>query len=385
MSSFSFKKSLYSINKCSENSFSLTVSEYEGLLPDITALPEYLTIPILIINSTTSGVKISDNIFDNILQPLFNKLNINFIYVQTINQSSIKETAELLNTKYENINTVIIMGGDTSVSEFVNFLPKKDVSKRLNLFIIPTGTGNALSLSSAIPNEAPIPNSITAIFKGSLKPLSSFTVSFPKNSIGLPGNKVSWYCIAVASWGLHASLVADSDSVELRKYGISRFKKAAELNLTERNQIYHGSMSFLEDSGDTPISYLLFSLVSQIEKGYIISPDSIFPDGNLYAIIIPAITNSEVSEVVMLPYQQGKHIQDSRVNYQNIRNSCTVNIFPFKQGLKSSTDEYNGDVQIYGRWCVDGVVVTVPETGGQVTIGTSTKLLPSGWNLFLGV
>lgn len=329
------------------------------------------------------------------------------VYVATSSAQTIPNHAK----SFSSSSTVLILGGDTSIAEFVNSLIDQPLSRRqrqpdsspaddplhLNLICIPTGSGNAIS--NSIGHES-IAKSISRIFLGELQPLANFRVQFPEGSRFLQPNSPiptssttpamlssipqlgSFHTFAVVSWGFHASLVADSDSAEYRKFGVARFQKAAMTNL-EREQKYVGTIRLSNNDQisavrlnaphsekstttdivlDTPHAYVLFTLVNELEKGYKISPDTRAPASrDLHLIRIPYMETAKFSEIVMLPYKEGAHVSNPDVSY-------------FKLAKRTQTDDTEvlaaiitpeSTDPIYQRWCLDGQIVLVPKSSAS--------------------
>lgn len=581
-----------------------------------TSFPKHLKY-MTIINSKTSGKKRSSDIYFNIITPLLQKFGMSHVYVATSSAQSIPNHAK----SFTDSSTVVFLAGDTSVSEFVNCLEPHE-NQFLNLIIIPTGTGNALANSCGLTS---IPKAISRMFLGSPQPLANFRVEFPHGttivetaqdeqqsgsiyaSSNIGGNSINnssdnstskstsdknfssqtatpdqpnllqlynkgyfssmiFHSIAVVSWAIHASLVADSDSPELRHLGEARFKKAAEDNMA-RPQQYHGkivlgdcsinenksteptnaeninsknydihnsatklstsmaannlqarytqetdarpdlenydtakkteqqyntdtnqsskittagptksllSIKYLNSpitihSATTPTNsnnnnshqetkenslnkedkehgfqskqlefpyqlptldhaYVLFTLVSEIEKGYLISPNSKSPsDLNLRLIHTDYTNNQDLMTMMMAPYKQGSHVTiGPNVQYYELGYSDSL-ISPLSDSLtknhniNSSNDDNNSSLlklsssscccssssspktqnitgnQVlaaeiypqqedpnYERWCIDGLILKVPANTGPVKIYLPTYKI-RGWSLNLVV
>ena len=125
-------------------------------------------------------------------------------------------------------NVVVIFGGDTMIYDLLNSVPDNQnlsSSQRVTICPIPCGTGNALAMSLGTTS---IPIGISkalGISETSAQPLPVLKVTIRE----LDAEKVFWGAI-VCSWGLHASLVADSDDPEMRRqYGVNRFAVSSQL------------------------------------------------------------------------------------------------------------------------------------------------------------
>lgn len=435
-----------------------------------------------VINSTQSGTHKSSEVYFSILLPLLKRLNMSHVYVATSSRSSILNHA----CSFSDPSTVVLLTGDTSISEFINCLPSHQHGSNvpLTLIIIPTGTGNALAMSSGLTS---IQKAVSRMFLGSPQPLANFQVEFPigtrfintpyssnptasaativKPQSPPPGSSTFYshfvqnylhdrYCldssliinaIAVLSWAAHASLVADSDSPQLRRLGEARFRKAAEQNMSRsqryRSQFFLGdpsnsdrtcnndiSLTYLNPFHNAKLSppltlplphkldtdshgYILFSLVSNIEKTYKISPNSRSPsDLTLHLVHTDYSSNDRLSQMMMAPYTPnallglGKDVQYFALSYKD-RGTLSKYSQPLYYGSSNSHSPSLGNpsnqnsriYQIppiaaelypqetdpkYTRWCVDGALLNVPKDMGPVKVR-----LPSynvrGWSLFM--
>jgi hypothetical protein len=178
--------------------------------------------------------------------------------------------------------------------------------------------------------------------------------------------------LVVVSWGFHASLVADSDLPELRKLGIARFKKAAEINAA-RTQDYKGVVEYPSASGQLaqlkgPHSYVLLTAVTSLEPTFEISPLSMPPSSQqLYLVQIDTVAGEDLMEIMGKVYANAAHVTDDRVRYVPIPGDASITI----------TDPRPE----YRRVCVDGRIILVPESS-TITIGIPTAHL-RGWRLYM--
>ncbi|KAF5098754.1 hypothetical protein D0Z00_001913 [Geotrichum galactomycetum] len=455
---------------------------------------------VLIINSLTSGLNQSTRVYERVVQPVLAGLGVNHEYVPTRNAHTIADTAAALAAERDYL--VIIFGGDTSLSEFVNALPPDSGNRsnnrsgsssssssnrvrrgRIELVLVPTGTGNAISASSIGGGKNAIAKTLATLFNSAVSetttpalqtsavaeagkptasqnedvilatvtatpaeptfvPLPTFRVDFPPGSyVAAAGttnaadaaavaaatspHRLELYSVVVVSWALHAALVADSDLPEYRALGVARFRKAAEINLA-RAQRYAGKIALLplssaksgqctssgsiKLSGDASThSYVLFTLVSQVEQGYLISPSTHYgaadDDGSgtkrpsLHFLRIPFTlpnnaNNAELARLVILPYQAGAHVTDPNVDYIAVNPSSLGGTGDSGDAGHDDDDDNNGD-GVAGvitaasgegpqRWCVDGQIVVVPDAAGPVIVhGARHGIATANWDLYI--
>lgn len=170
----------------------------------------------------------------------------------------------------------------------------------------------------------------------------------------------------VFSWGLHASLVAASDTAEYRKHGVERFKMAAQELLApsdgSESHRYRGRVSIrrgatggfreFEPMEQNEHMYILATLVSNLEEHFCISPESKPLDGQMRLVSFGAMDAGELMKILGLAYQRGKHVEDKSVRYEAI------------EGLRIDFEE--GEEK-WRQVCIDGKIVAV-EQGGWVEV-----------------
>ena len=177
---------------------------------------------VYIIVSTQSGAGLAVTAFDNLLQPLLKQFDIPFSVHKTHSKNSHREFLKLITFSPDQENIIVIFGGDTMIYDLLNSVSSNcnlSSSPRITICPIPCGTGNALAMSLGTTS---IPIGITkalGISETSAQPLPVLKVIIREEEM----ERVIWGAI-VCSWGLHASLVADSDDPEMRRqYGANRF------------------------------------------------------------------------------------------------------------------------------------------------------------------
>ena len=352
---------------------------------NLSKLPNYLVstssshrhIDVLI--STLSGAGQALKVNETILLPFLNHLSISYETHTTTSASSITElTASLFRPRALNneAQTIILLSGDGGVVDILNGLfepppAASTVFARPTLLTLPLGTANALfhSLQSSPPD--PLPHALRTLFHGQPTQLPTFTAGFSPDSYYVTGEKVSSNTVhgaVVCSWALHASLVADSDTPEYRKHGAARFQMAAKENLFPEPHAYRGRVTLFVAKSDAPdggvkekvlerdsFAYLLVTMVSRLESGFIISPASKPTDQNLRALWFgkPEVeSGDDIMKLLTEAYQNGKHVERKGVGYQIVK------------GLRIEMEEED---ERFRRICVDGRIVVVAK-GGWVEV-----------------
>src|SRR4051794_1531305 len=132
---------------------------------------------------------------------------------------------------------------------------------------LPLGTGNALFHSLHRPSTLPsiYIQGLRTLLRGKPQPLPIFRTTFSpgarlvtnEGQTATPLVNNTLYGAVVASYGLHATLVADSDTTEYRKHGDKRFGLVAHDLLFPGNDAkphaYKASVTLITTSGEKEI------------------------------------------------------------------------------------------------------------------------------------
>jgi diacylglycerol kinase family enzyme len=337
-----------------------------------------------IILSTGSGHKQAALFCNDVVYPILDAIQPGFIDEAeehiTESENSILEFTRDTFFPEANKGTplrLILASGDGGIVDLVNSLldqPHSSDYVAPEVVLLPLGTANALYHSI---NAAPTQNTwgLSALSSTTSKPLPTFTATFSPGSrllrneatvkAPLPTNTKAepmLHGAVVFSWGMHASLVADSDSAAYRKYGIDRFKMAAKEALYPADgslpHAYRARVSVLNAAGEWKTMekqehlYTLATLVSNLEAPFCISPESKPLDGSMYLVYFGPTSGDEAMRIMGLAYQGGKHVEDKTVRYEKIG------------GMKI---EFEEEDERWRRVCVDGKIVVV-EKGGWVEV-----------------
>jgi diacylglycerol kinase family enzyme len=235
---------------------------------------------------------------------------------------------------------------------------------------LPLGTGNALFHSLHKPFSIPsiYIQGLRTLLYGAPKPLPIFYAKFSPGSrlltnegqTATPLANGTLYGAVVASYGLHATLVADSDTTDYRKHGDKRFGLVAnDLLFPEDGSKPHAYKAEVLLDGKVierkEHGYVLASLVSNLEKTFTISPASEPMDGKLRVVHFGALDGEATMEVMKAAYASGKHVESSDVEYEKV----DAHRIEFKE---------EGEDWKWRRCCVDGLIVGV-EKGGWMEVG----------------
>lgn len=335
-----------------------------------------------VIVSTGSGTGIAWSVWQSLVKPLFDRIGLrerlDYQLHFTASETSITELTQstILPKANDGLSqSILLLSGDGGIVDIVNTLVAgqiKDNYKNPTISLLPLGTGNALANSSNINSDQTL--GLSTMLRGSAKELPLFRVTFSPGARlltnhgqkqeplkGVYEGQLAAYGAVVCSWGLHATLVADSDTPEYRKFGAERFKMAAKESLYPSDgslpHAYIGSIETIdygksEDDRRKLLrrehGYILATPVSQLEAGFTISPASKPLDGKLRLVEFGAMSGEEAMEIMGKAYNGGKHVEDSRVWYHEVE-AVRINV--------------REEDPRWRRVCLDGKIIQVEQDG----------------------
>jgi diacylglycerol kinase family enzyme len=208
---------------------------------------------------------------------------------------------------------------------------------------------------------------LRTLLRGHPKPLPLFRATFSPGARLLtneartasPLKNNILYGAVVASYGLHSTLVADSDTTEYRKHGDKRFALVAKDLLFPDDgtqpHAYLAEVTLAHDGHREVIDrnehgYVLASLVSNLEKTFTISPESKPFDRVLKVVHFGALSGEDTMNIMKAAYDNGKHVQQDNIGYSSV------------EGVRIKFKE-PGESWRWRRCCVDGLIVGVEEGG----------------------
>lgn len=360
---------------------------------------------VYVIDSIKSGLGGRNDhrgVYAELVGPVLSQaLSIKHTYLRTNSADLIRGFASRLSRAESNI-TLAIIGGDTSINEFINAFNGEGNSRVVKIIVFPAGTGNAFALSLNINNNVEALASLLGHTSANEKPLQMYRVTFPPNSTYLYPNGSQQRVtkpilfLVVFSWAFHASLVADSDLDELRKAGIERFKIAAIRNL-EWRQEYNGKVTIVRkkfphqiqgDARDAeiaklnvrtqaepgthsliskgqqevihngPFAYLVVTPAQKFEPTFEISPRGDILNDQLYVVgFNTEDTPNYIMDVMNDVYNRGSHVNNKKVFYDRVEASLVI-----KLQILDNPKINNR------RFCVDGAIINVPNSHGEIEI-----------------
>ncbi|GAM91462.1 hypothetical protein ANO11243_095120 [Dothideomycetidae sp. 11243] len=338
---------------------------------------------VSVIISTESGAKQASQYYQKALKPVLEACGVQLAHKtytteseHTITQLAKDVFAPKAARGHE--QTIILLSGDGGTIDLVNGLAECLSGVKHTpptLIPLPLGSGNALSNSYKYNSDETV--GLSTLLQGKRRQLPMFRATFSKGArlvvnegeeerqVPVHDGQPSLFGVVVCSWGLHASLVADSDTAHYRQYGNARFGMVAKNLLFPSDGTpphkYKGQVSFMDKTHARTValdrgehSYILATLVSNLEKTFCISPDSKALDGKLRLVEMPPMPSEEMHKVMMAGYEDGKHIGKENVGYHTI------------DQLEITFDEPD---EKWRRVCVDGKIVKV-ERGGFLRLTT---------------
>jgi diacylglycerol kinase family enzyme len=341
---------------------------------------------LFVIISTLSGTGGAQQYFDEVIKPTLAAIDIPesaYHVERTSSNSSVLDFTGRVLRERANAGipqTILLLSGDGGIVDIVNVLsssPRSDRYVKPAIGLVAMGTGNAFANSTGLNKDST--RGLRHFLRGEPHRIPTFTATFSSGSELLvdegrrtepltlvKGGTGVIYGAVVCSWALHASLVADSDTTELRKHGSQRFQMAANDLLTPADgsppHAYKGKITLYkqDDSGHETQQildshehmYILATMVSNLEEKLTISPHSKPLDGQIRLLHFAPTSSAEVMRILGLAFQDGQHITDEAVGYDDI------------VGMRIDFDEADGR---WRRVCVDGKIVRVGE-GGWVEV-----------------
>ncbi|OOQ86770.1 hypothetical protein PEBR_19928 [Penicillium brasilianum] len=365
----------------------------EGLSPFLVDIPTHLRRkePVQVVVSTRSGTGTAKAVFQDTVEPFLQYLRLEYRVYETQSAQTILELSRshFLKDACAGIpQTILLLSGDGGLVDLVDVFYKstKTLQVAPDIGLIPCGTGNAMASSLGL-RSGPT-SGLRALLRGQPSPVPTFAASFsPGSRLMLDEGRQSVlidsypdgpyqtiYGAVVASWGLHAALVADSDTAEYRKFGSERFKMAAKELLHPSDGTsphrFHGQITLamsdvqtgkqtLRRLTESEHMYVLASLVPRLEKDFLISPDTEPLGGQLRFLRFGPLSGDEAMRLMILAYQGGQHVHDELVTYEEI------------EWLRI---DFHEDLERWRRVCIDGKIVAVDE-GGWMEISKESRQL----------
>lgn len=354
----------------------------EGLSSFLVDVPSHLRReePVQVVISTRSGTGTAKAVFHDIVEPFLQYMGLAYRVFETQSAQTILELSRshfLKNACAGIPQTILLLSGDGGLVDLVDVFYKstKTLQVAPDISIIPCGTGNAMA--SSIGLRSGPASGLQALLWGQPCPVPTFAASFsPGSQLVLDegrkrapidhlsdGPHQTIYGAVVASWGLHAALVADSDTADYRKFGSERFRMVAKELLHPADgsspHRFQGQITMTTSDAQTGEKservlqesehmYVLATLVPRLEKDFLISPSTEPLGGQMRFLRFGPLSGDEAMRLMMLAYQGGKHVEDELVTYEEIERLRV---------------DFREDLERWRRVCIDGKIVAVGEGG----------------------
>lgn len=216
---------------------------------------------LVVIDSRASGKGRTeqDDFYRIVMEPVFKKLNLEHTVIKTASRDSISMYARTLETSRS--YTVMLLSGDTSISELINNLPERFCGSDLLVLPFPLGSGNAWASSLGLMDPA---ETLRSFLTGSLH-----SKNFPLYRAAFP-NGYSIVFFIILSLGFHANMLHACEAPEYKSMGTERFREAGGQVLE------HYDLDLSITAGGLTNSYSYFALIStpNLEPAYTPSPQS---------------------------------------------------------------------------------------------------------------
>ncbi|PHH91647.1 hypothetical protein CDD83_10864 [Cordyceps sp. RAO-2017] len=361
-----------------------------------------------VVVSTKSGLGLSPAFWQTVLRPLLSVARRAFgspapaeTAVVTQDAGSVRQFARAMRDRQAQTGpasrpgrkTVVLLSGDGGIVDLLNGYEAASDAQPPLVALLPLGTGNALFHSlhkpvASSPGPSPLVLGLRTLFLGVPADLPVFRASFspgarivshaeePAQAGGGGGGEglgdtpatgqdaavSSLHGAIVASYGLHASIVYESDTPAYRVHGDKRFAMVAQELLHEshaykaRLRVRHPSSPCPEQDPCSTHAYVLVAAVSNLERTFAISPASRPLDGRLYLVRFGPVGGERTMDVMAGAYDGGRHVglrweeDGEAVRYDEV-DEVTVEVLEEEARWR--------------KFCVDGTIVEVPPGGSM--------------------
>lgn len=293
---------------------------------------------LVILDSIKSGIgRNKDNdLFNIVIFPILQKLNIKYTYTRTTDSQSISNwILKFQSGPSVSMTTVFFISGDTSVSEFLNSLSTQKTDKEqacINILPLAMGTANALANSCGL--NCPI-NTLNLFLTNRLSSdyLPLYKIIFPDDS--------SKIFFIIFSMGFHANLLHKTTLDPLySKMGVERFQLASKDIFDNYNFNIPITVQYSNknnDDDDSPLllngfwSYFILINVPYLEENYIPSPKSDPFKSELHVLgYLSKLSKNNLYNNIMKGYSNriGDNINSLDTRYEPLNKNISIKLSP---------------------------------------------------------
>ncbi|AGO11183.1 AaceriAFR288Cp [[Ashbya] aceris (nom. inval.)] len=291
--------------------------------------------PVVVLDSVRSGAGRgpATDFYAKVIGPVFEVLGVAHEYVRTSSADSVRELAATF--PRASATTVLVMSGDTTISEFVNALGS---GAGVAVFALPLGTANAWAHSVGLGTPA---KALQAFVQGQVR-----AVPFPLYRARFPSGYSLRFFI-VLSAGLHANLLHLCSAERYQRLGVERFR-AASTEILEGYALAE-RIRVRGEGGTEQLAglYAYFALLNtpHLEETYIPSPLSDPLVQQLHVLALESeLPRDRLRELLMAGYSttRGSQLSAPGLVYRDLGDSFTVFV------------ENGAGDRVANELCVDG-------------------------------
>ena len=291
--------------------------------------------PLVVLDSVRSGAgrEPATDFYAKVMGPVLAVLSVEHEYVRTSSAASVRELAETFPRTSE--TTVLVMSGDTTISEFVNALGS---GAGVTVYALPLGTANAWAHSVGLGTPA---KALQAFVQGRVHavPFPLYRARFPS------GYSIRFFIVLSA--GFHANLLHLCNDERYQRLGVERFREASTEILDRYALAEHVRVRAADGSEQLAGLYAYFALLNtpHLEETYVPSPLSDPLLKQLHVLAFEAeLSRDKLNELLMAGYStiRGSALSAPGLVYRNLGDSFTLSI------------ENGASDRVANELCVDG-------------------------------
>jgi diacylglycerol kinase (ATP) len=195
----------------------------------------------------------------------------------------------------DNITDVVICGGDGTLSPVISSI----LNIKVNIGIIPTGSGNGLAFTAKIPRSAD--KALEIIFNGKTSCVDTFLIN----------GKLSCMLCGI---GLDAQVAYDF-SLQ-KKRGLSTYIKQTFKNFLSASP-YHFELNVQGKQFQVDAFFISIANSNQFGNNFTIAPEASLSDGLLDIIIVKKMSKPRIIWSVFKQMKTGKILKFEEKNFHN--------------------------------------------------------------------